>query len=259
MSNPVTLDLFRQVAIGNAIADTLAEVRPVPIVPTTQARAEAVVEASATLQFFNERSSGKVDHATDTVVTTLRQVLETCARGFRSDVVPLQSAQRDYLDRCVFLQGQLYPKGTDYVLGSMNEQWPEMVTLRTTMLRPDVAAAIDAVGLRPMADHVLAHIGIYGRMLGKEAGAAGGGLEEATGTWNRSMKLYIAQVEIDYESDPVMRRELLGAYEKQVELQRAGYRAKKAQAGEPAPPPPPAPAPAPEPAPAPDGDAPAAS
>ena len=225
MFTTVTLDTTRQTIVGNAVEAALAADRTVPLLAGTRARGEALVTASVTLRFFLELTPQLVDQATDTVVTAFRGGLETGKRALRDSAVPLGEPQREALGQYRMLQTRLFPKGTEYVRRSMDLQWGELLTLRAAMQEPEVAGAIDGLGLRPIADHLLGHIALYGRMLGKEAGSARAGVEEATAAWNEAMKMFVAQVLIDYEKDQATRQELLGVYEAQVEQQRAGYRA----------------------------------
>ena len=96
-------------------------------------------------------------------------------------------------------------------------EWAALRDVRAALQTPEVAAAIDAQGFRLAADHLLAHVALYGRVIGNEAGAAGTAEERASAAWHEAFRLFAAQVMIDYDKDVAMQRELLGAYEVQLE------------------------------------------
>jgi hypothetical protein len=148
------------------------------------------------------------------------------------------------------VRARLFPEGTEFTRGSMDAQWSGLVALRGRMQDPEVASAIDALGMRPIADHVLGHIELYGRMLGQQGGKPTAGEEQANTAWNEAFRLLAAQVLVDYPADAAIQDELLGAYHAQLAQQRAITRAakKRQRHGQEAEPPPPAPGQAGDPA-----------
>lgn len=252
MSRVKPLKTKRQVTVGNAIADSLAAVRPVPIVPSTQARGEVVVAATVAVSLFVSVRPAQIDRATCVVIGGFNQALEGGERALRKSVIPHGEAQRVAADRAQRVRARLFPHGLQFLRRSMDIEWSDLVSLRARMQEPEIAEAIDGLGLRPVADHVLAHVEMYGRVLGKDASKAGAGEAKANAAWNDAFRLFNAQVLVDYEHDKAMQDELLGPYEAQLEQQRAMARAQE----RPPPPPPEAGPPAPT-APAPDPAAPA--
>jgi hypothetical protein len=238
----------RQIIVGNAAAAALSVARPTPLTATTRARGEALVAATVPLHLYVSTNGKKVDNATDTVVVGFAHVLAEQERVLRDTVVPLGDLQRQGLAHVRVLRTRLFPGGTEYVKSSMDLQWSALVALRSAMQEPECSAAIDGLGLRPFADHVLAHIELYGRMVGQEGKASSAGAAEASAAWTEAFKRFAVQVMHDYPDDAAIQRELLGPYEAQLEQQRAAARARKAQAGaeqpapqaNPAPPAPPA-------------------
>lgn len=219
------LDIERQSIVTNAVEVTLEAPRATPLLPATRARGEALVAAGVALRLFTALTAQRVDQATDTVIVAFRSVLEDQARALRDSVVVLAGPQREAVGRLGMLRTRLFPNGTGFIRWTMDLQWSQLLVLRSAMEDPEVAAAIDAQGLRALADHLLAHIALYGRMLGHDADTARAGQEEASAAWSEAMTMFAAQVLIDYEKDEEMRTELLGAYKAQLEQQRAGYRA----------------------------------
>jgi len=219
------LEVARQRNVGNAVADALAAQRPIPIVPSTRTRGEAVVAATEALSAFAGPSPGQVDRATDTVLTAFDRARAEEERALRDSVVPLGPAQRDALSRIRLIRTRVLPQGTDFIRRRMDLEWPVLCEVRKAFQEPDVAAAVDAQGLRAAVDHVLAHINLYGRVIGHEAGPAGSAEERLSAAWHEGFKRFAAQVTLDYESDPVTQKELLGAYEVQLDEQRAAARA----------------------------------
>src|SRR6185503_4180125 len=67
----------------------------------------------------------------------------------------------------------------------------------------------------------------FPRMLGPDAKAAGGGEEVASEAWVNAYTRYAVQVMHDYPDDKVLQRELLGAYDVQLEQQRSVERLAK--------------------------------
>jgi hypothetical protein len=157
-------------------------------------------------------------------------------------VLPQNEVQQLMAARIRQVHARLFAKGTEFLRGSMDAQWSGLVSLRGRMQEPEIAAAIDALGMRPLADHVLAHIDLYGRMLGQQGGNPRAGEEQANATWNEAFKVFAAQVLVDYEADAAIQDELLGAYHAQLAQQRALARIAKRRPArgptdEPAPPP----------------------
>lgn len=220
----IRLDADRQLNVGHALATILAIDRAVPIVPTTLARAEAVIAATLALSAARDAPPALVDQATDSVTTALDRTLEAAEVGLRDSVVPLGEAQREALGRIRKLRTRLFPKGTGYIRKAMDLQWPHLTELRARLAEPEIAAAVDAQGLRAQVDHLLAHIELYGRALGQDAGAAGHAREMASEAWQEAHRRFGAQVVIDYEGNPAMEQELLGPYAAQLEQQRAAAR-----------------------------------
>ncbi len=237
------LESLRKVIVGKALADTLAVVRPVPLTDATRARAEAVVAATEGLRPFVRHRPQKVDRAADVIVTSCDRTLDDKERSFRDDVVPLGAAQHEEFVRVRRLRTRLFPQGTEFTRLSMDLQWGEFVALRARAQEPQVAADIDALGMRAQIDHLFAHIDLYGCMLGQDADHARAGEEKASAAWTAAFQLFVAQVLLDCEKDAALSQELLGPYEAQLAQQRAALRAKKARtrAGseveQPAPPP----------------------
>jgi len=239
------LDIQRQTIVGNALGNSLAAVRPVPLAAATRTRGEAVVAATEELRLFADLNPAKVDRPTDTVAIEFDRLVEGHERVLRDDVVPLGPAQLEALSQARLVRTRVFPQGTAFTHRSMDLQWSELVGVRARMQQPDVAAAIDGLGLRAAADHLLAHIELYGRIVGSDANKARAGQEKASAAWNETFRLFVAQVLLDYENDPAMKQELLGTFEAQLAQQRAALRAKKAGSGAGSEAEPPAPPPAP--------------
>lgn len=248
MFNAGKLDIQRQTIVGKAVEDTLAVVRPVPLTDATRTRGEAVVAATEQLRTFTDYKPARVDRPTDTVIAEFDHLLEAHERVLRDDVVALGPQQLEALARARMARARIFPQGTGFIRSSMDLQWSALLAVRERMEEPEVSAAIDGLGMRPAANHLLAHIELYGRMVGVQASKARGGEEKASTAWTEVFQLYAAQVLLDYEKDTALKQELLGAYETQLGLQRAVLRAKKARASaaaeaeEPAPPAPATPA-----------------
>ena len=256
MLNVTKLDIQRQIIVGNAVEGSLAADRPVPLAAATRTRGEAVVAATQELRIFADHKPAKVDRPTDTVITEFDHLVTGHERALRDDAVPLGPAQLDALSRARLVRTRVFPQGTAFIRRSMDLQWSELVGVRARMQESEVAAAIDGLGLRPTADHLLAHIELYGRMVGQEANKARGGEQKASAAWGEAFQLFVAQVLLDYENDTALKQELLGPYEAQLAQQRAVLRAKRAgvevggEGEQPSPPAPPSEAdPAPAPAP----------
>ncbi len=223
------LDILRQEIVGNAIAKSLAAARPVPLTAATRARGEAVVEATVELRIFTNHLPVKVDRRTDSLVATFEHLVEAHERALCDDVVPLSPEQRESHGRARLVRTRVFPQGTGFIRLSMDLQWSELVGLRARMQEPEVVAALDGLGLRSAADHLLAHIDLYGRMVGQEGSKARAGQERACAAWTGAFRRLMAQALLDYENDTAMLKELLGPYEAQLAQQRAVMRAKKAK------------------------------
>lgn len=223
------LDIQRQEIVGNAVAGALAAARPVPLAAATRARGEAVVDATLELRIFADLLPVKVDRRTDSLVATFEHLVEAHERALCDDVVPLGPGPMETLARARFVRARVFPQGTGFIRLSMDLQWSELVGVRARMQEAEVAAAIDGLGLRSAADHLLAHVELYGRMVGQEGSKARAGQEKACAAWTRTFRRFMAQVLLDYENDAAMVQELLGPYEAQLAQQRAVLRAKKAK------------------------------
>jgi hypothetical protein len=219
------LDLPRQIIVGNSVAGALAAERATPLSPATRARGDAVVAATRTIEIFGSYRPIQVDRAADGVIIGFDRMLENQARLLRSDVVPLGDAQRQTLADAQLVRTRLFPQGTEFIRDSMELQWSELAALRGRAQEPETAAAIDRLGLRSTADHLLAHIEMYGRIVGQHPDGPRAGEEEARATWDEAFRLFMAQVAIDYEKDTATQHELIGGYEPQLEQQRAAARA----------------------------------
>lgn len=219
------LGVDRQLNVGNAIVVALEAQRPTPLAQTTRARGEALLAATRNLSAFNGPSPAQVDRATDTVITAFARAREEDERALLDTVIPLGPAQRESLARLRLIRARLFPQGTAFIRRPMDLEWRDLRDVRVALKDPEVAAAIDAEGLRAAADHIVAHIGLYGRTLGVEAGPAGSAEERASAAWHEAFKFFAAQVMIDYEKDTAIRAELLSPYEIQLEEQRAEARA----------------------------------
>lgn len=219
------LEVPRQIVVGTSLAKSLAATRSIPLVNTTLARGEAVVAATAALRLFADLTPVQVKRATASVATALDRICEDKQRALRDSVVPMGDAQRDTLAHVRLVHASVFPQGTDFIRRSMDLQWSELVSVRARVEEPAVAVSIDALGMRPLFDHFLAHVELYGRILGHDADSAGAGEEQASAAWTEAFTLFGAQVLVDYEKDPAIRQELLGPCEAQLEQQRAVVRA----------------------------------
>lgn len=219
------LDVDRQLNVGNAITAVLPAPRPTPLMPTTLARGEAVVAATQALRAFSGPSPGQVDRATDTVITAFDRARADDERALLDSVVPLGPAQREALSRIRLIRTRVFPNGTDFIRRRMDLEWRALCDVQKALLEPEVAAAVDAQGLRPAVVHLLAHIELYGRVIGQEAGPAGKAEERLSAAWHEAFKMFAAQVTLDYDKSPEIQKELLGAYEVQLDEQRSAARA----------------------------------
>lgn len=237
------LAIDRQISAGNALAPILAEPRQTPLQPTTVTRGEAVIAATLALVTARDTTPKAIDNATDSVTVAFRDGLVARERSLRDSAVRLGPAQLATLGHLRAVLTRLFSAGTDYIRLPMEMQNRHLTELKTRMNEPAVSAAIDALGLRSEADHVIAHIDRYGQVLGQDAGAAGRAAELASDAWHEAFRLFAAQVMIDYNEQPAMQQELLGPYEAQLEPQRALNKAKarKSRAEAEEEPPPPAP------------------
>ena len=225
MKSNARLDIKRQMIVGNSVAGAITVERPTPLLPATRVRGEAVIAATLALEVFASYRPFQVDRATDGIVLGLDQMLETQERTLRNDVVPLGDAQRQTLADARMVRALLFPQGTEFTRNTMELQWSELVPLRGRMQEPGVAAAIDRLGFRSTAEHLFAHIELYGRIMGQHPDGPRAGEEHARATWDEAFRLFMAQVALDYEKDTAMQKELIGAYERQLEQQRAAARA----------------------------------
>lgn len=239
------LEPNRQVIVGNAIAIAILADRTTPLAPSTVTRGNAVVQATTEVRIFAGITPIQVDRATDSIVIGFEHLLIAQEQMLRDTAVALGESQRVVAGCVRRLRLGLFAQGTDFTRRPMDIQWGELVALRGRMQEPDNAAAIDTLGLRPFADHALAHIDLYGRVVGHDAKNAGAGEEQATAAWLDAFRLFAAQVMLDYENDKAIQSELLGTYRAQLEQQRAVARAARRPAPlQPAPEPAPAQAPA---------------
>lgn len=237
------LEIDRQINVGNALSAIMAPANwPTPLSATTAARGDAVIAATLGLVAAKETPPAQVDHATDSVVTAFDRCTAEMERTLRDSVVPLQAPQQAMLANARLVRTQAFGQGTDYIRLPMDLQWRHLCELRTKLQDPAVAAAIDALGLRPLADHVLAHIERYGKVLGQQGAPAGRNAESASVAWHEAFKRFASQVSLDYENDEATRQKLLAPYATQLDQQRAVARAElrarrnNAEATEPAPP-----------------------
>ena len=189
-----------------------------------------MITATLALVAARDTTPRQVDLATDAVVPAFENGLEKREQSLRDAVVPLGDAQRQTLGHLRLLRTRLFPKGTDYIRLTMDLQWRHLDELRSRMGEPEVSAAIDALGLRSEADHVLAHIDRYERVLGQDSGPAGRATALASQAWHEAFRLFAAQVMVDYAAQPEMQRELLGPYEAQLAQQRAAAKARRSRA-----------------------------
>ena len=219
------LEVDRQINVGNALGVILAMARPTPLLSGTRTRGDAVVAATLGLVTAGETMPVQVDRATDAVLTAFDRCTGEQERMLLDTVVPLGDAQRVTLGQVRLLRTRLFGQGTGYIRLQMDLEWRYLSDLRGRMLEPEVAAAIDGLGLRAHADHLLAHIERYGKVLGQDAGATGRAEATASAAWHEAFKRFAAQVLLDYEHDAAMQRELLQPYQAQLELQRAAARA----------------------------------
>lgn len=226
------LEVDRQINAGNALGTILAADRPTPLLPGTRARGEGVVAATLALLAARDTPPLKVDRATDAVVTAFERDLKDREQMLRDTVVPLREAQRRNLGHIRLLRVRLFVQGTDFIRLSMDLQYRHLTELRDRLAEPEVAAAVDGLGMRPEVDHLLAHIERYGRALGKDVGGAGHAAEVASDAWHEAFRRFAARLMVDYEEDAAMQRELLAPYERQLEQQRVMAKTRRARAGE---------------------------
>ncbi|MCC6551744.1 MAG: hypothetical protein IT372_01825, partial [Polyangiaceae bacterium] len=223
------IGIARQITVGNAIADALAADRPSPILSGTRARCEEVVSATAVLRVFAGYKAVDVYTATSKILIGLEENLAAQERSLRDGVVPMGEAQHQALARVSLVRSRVFPQGVGLARLPMDMQWPRLVAIRSAVQEPPVAAAIDAMSLRPHVDHALAHIEVYGRVIGQQTGGAGAGKEQACEAWTEAFRLLAAQVLLDYQKDAAMQKELLGPYQVQLANQRAAARASRSR------------------------------
>jgi hypothetical protein len=240
------LETERQVIVGNSVERALAADRATPLTSGARARGDAVIASTLAVSLFAGLRPVHVDRATDKVVIGFEHMLIHAGAVLHDAVLPQSEAQQLVAARIRQVRARLFSGGTEFTRGSMDAQWSGLVALRSRMQEPEVAAAIDALGMRPFADHVLAHVELYGRILGQQGGKARAGEEQANAAWNEAFRVFAAQVLVDYHKDAAIQDELLGAYHAQLAQQRALARAAKRR---------PAPAPADPPAPPAEGQA----
>lgn len=223
------LDGERQLTVGNALREAIVKPRNPALLAGTLARGEVVLAMTTELRSAIGAPPGLVDRATGTVVTAFRNAVMEQERALLDTVAPLREAQQQAASRLQLIRTRVFVNGTRFIRKAMDLEWSALCEMREAMQDPEVAAAIDAQGLRAVADHLLTHIGLYAVALGHEAGSAGSAEEKASAGWHEAFKRFAAQVLLDYENDEALRRELLGVYESQLEEQRAAQRAARAR------------------------------
>lgn len=229
MLDVTRLDGERQLTVGAALREAITKPRNPALLAGTLSRAEVVLALTSELRAVIGAPPGIVDRATDTVVTAFDHAIADQMRALIGDVVPLGEAQQQAASRLALIRTRVFVRGTGFIRRPMDLEWAALTEVREAMQDPEVAAAIDAQGLRPVADHLLAHIARYAQALGDEAGSAGSAVEKASEAWHQAFKRLAAQVMLDYDGDPATQRELLGAYETQLEEQRAAQRSARAR------------------------------
>ncbi|EYF07668.1 hypothetical protein [Chondromyces apiculatus] len=224
------LDISRKIIVGNTLSVSHTATRAEPLTTATRERIQAVVTATEGLQMFAKYRPLRVDRATDASVNGCYRTLKAMERSFDDAVVPLGEAQRATVAQARRVRNHLFPEGTTFTQLSMDLQWGALLALRGRVTEPETVADVAALGMQSQVEHMMAHIDLYGRILGQEADKARAGEEEASAAWTRALRLLVAQVLLDYDGDEATRQELLGPYEAQLAQQRAVVRAaKKAQ------------------------------
>ena len=223
----VRIDSSRQIIVGNALALLLAEARTPALTPAVVTRGQAVVDATKSLAAMAGPTPAATFFATRSVFAGIAHVLEAHEKALNDAVVPLGDAQSKSLAFARTLSARVFNNASDFAHLAAELQWSELSTARTTLASPDVDAAVVGLGLKPAVDHLLAHVDLLGRVLGKDVGAAGSASDKAGAAWHAAFVLFVAQVAVDYDTDPKTQDALFGAYEAQVKAQHDAERERR--------------------------------
>lgn len=190
-----------------------ADVRPV---------FERAVEAGRRLDAGRELPPLLLDKTTDGVFGAFQHVAENIYEGMDDRVVPLTPDRIKKKAAANAILTRALPSGLGYLSQSMSLQYEDMRGI-VDHLHDDAecVAAVGELHLGYFVDHMNAHLAPYGRAVKT---ADGRDLEAESDAFHALFTDLAVKVTANYAADAPVRNALLGAYETELEAQRAEER-----------------------------------
>lgn len=191
--------------------------------------ADAVLAEGDGLAATGDASALVVDIATDQVVAGIHGIARYWVKGLPDAVIAPSPEQRKLRSAGQTLLRAAFPHRTTFVRQEMKLEYDALVALVKTLETPAVAAAVKALALGPMVDHLRAHLAPYGYAAKNSAGAD---LGAASDRWHAAFRTLAGAVPAHDDGEGRWAKLLLGPYERELGAQQeaaaAGRKKRKA-------------------------------
>lgn len=189
----------------------------------------ATVAAGAGLDPGREIPVLLLDTTTDAVFNALDDLLEAVEKGMTDRVIrPLTEPQGRKKAAATTLRQRAFPDGTGYLTESMALQYAAMRKTADALERdPECLAAVRELDLGWFVDHLVAHLGPYGRAV---KAADGRDLEAESDAFHRALVTLTVQTSAHHGADDALTKQVFGAYQTELDAQREEDRAARRRA-----------------------------
>lgn len=170
-----------------------------------------------------------LDTTTDAVFASFDDVLEGIERGLTDRVIrPLSAEQARKKAAAGTLRQRVFAEAGTYLSLSMPLQYRAMSeAARVLTGDPECLAAVKELGLGYLVEHLLAHLGPYGRAV---TASDGRDLEAGAAAFHQRLTDLALQAAVHHRGDAAVHKRLFAAYESELAAQRDEEREQRRRA-----------------------------
>lgn len=219
------LIVARQRRVAQSIGELAADnVFVQSLHPDTRAALAAAVAAGTRLDGGHDLPPLLVDNTSDTVIYAFEDCLAAIERGLSDKVVPLGADQARKRNAARFVRQRAFPDGSGFLSHSMPLQYRAMRDFSDKLREKDCADAVTELGLAWFVAHIDAHLAPYGRAVRTTDNRD---LEAESDAFHAAFMSLAVQAAAHHAGDAAIRKQLMSAYETEVEAQRTDERERR--------------------------------
>ncbi len=227
MLNLPRLPLVRQRRVAQSLTDLLADKDSTkPFHASVKASLGAAAAIGLRLDAGRELPPFVLDNTTDTVFLGFDNVISAIERGMDDRVVkPLPSVQAKKKAAASTIRLKAIPDGMPFLSLSMPLQYDAMRSVMDLLEKDEgCVAAVEELDLGYFVAHMSAHLAPYGRAV---KSADGRDLEGEGDAFHAAFLKLAVQTSAFHADDKAIHKQILGAYETELEAQREEDRANR--------------------------------